>query len=201
MGRELPEYPTLFAKYAVALTGPQDQIELPPVSAQVDWEVELALVIGKAGRSISPSRALDHVAGWTVINDVSMRDYQMRTTQFLSGKTFERCTPLGPALVTRDEVSEDGLDLGVRCLVDGEVMQDSNTSDLIFRPAEIVAYLSEIFTLEPGDVVATGTPDGVAAARQPPPWLRAGQVVRTVVDGIGELCNKFVAATNPTPDR
>ena len=193
MGHERPRYPTLFAKFARALIGPRDPIVLPRVSEAVDWEVELAFVIGRPARHVTAKSALGHIAGWTVFNDVSVRDYQRRTQEFLSGKTFEATNPVGPALVTRDEVATGGLGLRVQCIVDGEVMQDSSTSDLLFPPAEIVSYVSDIVTLEPGDLIATGTPAGVAAGRTPPPWLKAGQVVRTVVEGVGELENRCIA--------
>jgi acylpyruvate hydrolase len=189
MGRELPEYPTLFAKFPGTLIGARDPILLPRVSEQVDWEVELGVVIGRPARHLREDRAAAAIGGYTVINDVSVRDYQSHTTQFLAGKIFERTTPVGPELVTLDELPDGGADLRVRCEVDGQVMQDSRTSDLLFSPAQIIAYLSEIITLEPGDLIATGTPAGVGAARQPPVWLRPGQVVRTVVEGVGECVN------------
>ena len=190
MGRELPPYPTLFAKFAGTLIGARDPIVLPKVSEQVDWEVELGVVIGRPARHVSPDEAAATIAGYTVINDVSVRDYQAHTTQFLAGKIFERTTPVGPALVTLDELPGAGADLAVRCEVDGQVMQDSRTSDLLFGPAEIISYLSDIITLEPGDLIATGTPAGVGAARTPRVWLRPGQVVRTVVEGVGECLNQ-----------
>ncbi|HEY1572519.1 MAG TPA: fumarylacetoacetate hydrolase family protein [Pseudonocardiaceae bacterium] len=193
MGRGRPDYPTLFAKYALSLIGPFDPIVVPSVSTTVDWEVELGLVIGAPTRHVSPESALAGVAGWTVFNDVSVRDFQNRTTQFLAGKTFESTTPVGPTLVTRDEISPDGRGLPVRCLVDDVVMQESNTDDLLFSPADIVSYVSQIVTLEPGDVIATGTPGGVAAGRDPSPWLRPGQTVVTEVEGVGVLRNTCVA--------
>jgi acylpyruvate hydrolase len=190
MGHELPRYPTLFAKFPGTLIGARDAIQLPRVSEQVDWEVELGLVIGRRARNVSVEEAPAAIAGYTVVNDVSVRDYQRRTSQFLSGKIFERTTPVGPAVVTLDELPDGGADLVVRCEVDGELMQESRTSDLLFGPAEIISYVSEIITLEPGDLIATGTPAGVGAARTPPVWLRAGQVVRTVVEGVGECVNR-----------
>jgi acylpyruvate hydrolase len=190
MGRELPRYPTLFAKFAGTLIGARDPIVLPKVSERVDWEVELGVVIGRPARHVSGDEAAAAIAGYTVINDVSVRDYQAHTTQFLAGKIFERTTPVGPALVTLDELPGAGADLAVRCEVDGQVMQDSRTSDLLFSPAEIISYLSDIITLEPGDLIATGTPAGVGAARTPRVWLRPGQVVRTVVEGVGECLNQ-----------
>jgi len=191
MGSEPPAYPTLFAKYTRALIGPRDDIVLPAASDRVDWEVELAIVIGKETRHVAKERALDAVAGWTVINDVSARDWQRRTGQFLQGKTFERTTPLGPALVTRDEVG-DGDDLALRCEVDGRVMQDSRTSDLLFKPAELISYISTIIALDPGDIIATGTPAGVGAGRDPRVFLQPGQTVRSVVEGLGELVNTCI---------
>jgi acylpyruvate hydrolase len=190
MGHELPRHPTLFAKFARALIGARDAICMPGVSEQVDWEAELAFVIGVRARHVPADRALDSIAGWTVFNDVTVRDYQRRTSEFLSGKTFENTSPMGPALVTRDEASDDGLGLDIECSVDGTRVQHGNTADLLFTPADIVAYVSTIVTLDPGDIVATGTPAGVAAARTPPPWLRSGQVVRTAITGIGELVNQ-----------
>lgn len=187
MGSEAPEYPTLFAKYTRALIGPRDPITLPKVSDKIDWEAELAIVIGRATRHATEANALEAVAGYTVLNDVSVRDYQRRTQQWLQGKTFEGSTPVGPALVTADEV--DPSDLAIRCEVDGQVMQDSRTSDLLFGPAQIIAYISQIITLEPGDIIATGTPSGVGAGRNPQVWLKPGQTVRTIVEGVGELVN------------
>lgn len=193
MGRSRPDHPTLFAKYALSLIGPYDDIVLPSVSTKLDWEVELGLVIGAPTRRVSPAEALAGIAGWTVFNDVSARDWQNRTTQFLAGKTFEATTPVGPTLVTRDEISPDGRGLPVRCLVDDVVMQESNTDDLLFSPADVVSYVSQIVTLEPGDIIATGTPGGVAAGRDPAPWLRHGQTVVTEVEGVGVLRNTCVA--------
>lgn len=189
-GRELPKYPTLFAKFPGTLIGARDPIVLPRVSEQIDWEVELGVVVGRRARHVSGDEAAAAIAGFTVINDVSVRDYQSHTTQYLSGKIFERTTPVGPALVTLDELPGGGADLPVRCEVDGRVMQDSRTSDLLFGPAEIISYVSDIITLEPGDLIATGTPAGVGAARTPQVWLRPGQVVRTVVEGVGECVNQ-----------
>jgi acylpyruvate hydrolase len=192
MGRELPSHPTLFAKYALALTGPRDPIPIPAESPQVDWEAELAIVIGRPARRVAVADALDHIAGYAVLNDVSMRDWQYRTLQWLQGKTWERSTPLGPWLVTPDEV-DHAADLRVTCEVDGQLMQEARTSDLLFRPADVVAYISQFVTLETGDVIATGTPGGVGHARDPQIFLRPGNVVRTAIEGIGELVNECVA--------
>ena len=194
MGREAPSHPTLFAKYARSLIGARDPIVLPEESEQVDWEVELAIVIGREIRRARGAEARAAIAGFTVLNDISMRDWQFRTPQFLQGKTWEGSTPVGPALVTLDEVSGGAApDLVLTCEVDGEVMQKGRTSDLLLGPEELVAYISTIVTLEPGDVVATGTPAGVGVGRTPPLFLRPGQVVRTSIEGIGELLNECVA--------
>jgi acylpyruvate hydrolase len=190
-GREPPSHPTVFAKFASALVGARDDIWLPPESQCVDWEVELAFVIGRRTRRAAPDEARDAIAGYTICNDVSMRDYQRRTPQWLQGKTWEHATPVGPVLVSGDEVA-DAADLRLICEVDGELVQDGRTSDLVFSPTEIVQYLSAILTLEPGDLVSTGTPSGVGDARTPPVYLRPGQVMRTAIEGIGELVNRCV---------
>jgi acylpyruvate hydrolase len=186
---EVPAHPTLFAKFARALIGARDPIRLPAASANVDWEVELAFVIGRTVRHADPDEARAAIAGYTVLNDVSMRDWQNRTNQWLQGKTFEGSTPVGPVLVTGDEV-DDARDLVLRCEVDGQLMQEGRTSDLLWSPVEIVQYLSTVITLDPGDVISTGTPGGVGMARTPPVWLQPGQVVRTSIEGIGELVNR-----------
>jgi acylpyruvate hydrolase len=187
MGNQLPDYPTLFAKFAPALVGANDDIVLPQVSDKVDWEAELALVIGTPVRHATPEQAQAAIAGYTVLNDVSVRDWQRRTKQFLQGKTFERSTPLGPWLVTPDELPDGGWEIS--SVLDGEVMQHSNTSELVFGPVDLVVYLSTILTLNPGDVIATGTPGGVGAARTPPRWLTDGAVIVTSVAGVGECRN------------
>lgn len=192
MGAEPPEYPTLFAKYANVLVGPRDPIRLGPESDRWDWEAELAIVVGRRVRRAGREEAAAAIAGFTVCNDVTARDWQRRTSEWLQGKTWESTMPLGPVLVTSDEV-DGARDLAVRCTVDGEVVQDGRTSDLVFAPADVVAYASTFTTLEPGDVIATGTPSGVGAGRTPPVFLRPGQEVRTFVEGIGELCNVCVA--------
>ena len=193
MGRELPDFPTLFAKFTDALIGARDDIVLPGVSDKVDWEVELAVVIGQTVRHASPEDAAAAIAGFTVANDISMRDWQNRTLQWLQGKTFEHATPIGPWLVTPDEVGGTAPDLELTCEVDGVMRQRSRTSRLVFGPAHILSYLSDVITLRPGDLVLTGTPGGVGNAMDPPVFLAAGQVVRTAIEGIGELVNECVA--------
>ena len=191
-GRELPEYPTLFAKFADTLMGPGDDLVLPSVSERVDWEVELGVIIGQPVYRATPEQAAAAIAGYTVINDVSMRDWQDRTLQWLQGKMFEHTTPVGPYLVTPDEV-DNAVDLEVKCTVDSDVMQQSRTSDLLFGPAEIVSYASQAITLRPGDVIATGTPGGVGNARKPPIYLQPGNVLCTWIEGLGECVNHCVA--------
>src|SRR5581483_4959460 len=155
-----------------------------------------AFVIGRSVRHASAEEAYAAIAGYTVLNDVSMRDWQYRTGQWLQGKTFEGATPVGPVLVTGDEV-DDARDLLLRCEVDGELMQEGRTSDLLWSPVEIVQYLSTVVTLDPGDVISTGTPGGVGMARTPPVWLQPGQVVRTSIEGIGELVNRCEPEQEP----
>ncbi|WP_104061398.1 fumarylacetoacetate hydrolase family protein [Arthrobacter sp. 4R501] len=189
MGREVPEYPTLFAKYAESLIGPNDDLALPQESDTVDWEAELAVVIGKTGRRIAEADAKDHIAGYAVLNDVSMRDYQFRTVQWLQGKTWEKSTPFGPALVTTDEFSAGPL---MTSAVDGEVQQSTPTGDVVFTPEFLVSYISTIITLNPGDVIATGTPGGVGHAQDPRRYLQEGQLLVTTIEGLGQLNNRVV---------
>jgi acylpyruvate hydrolase len=187
MGRELPEFPTLFAKFTPALVGAYDDIVLPAVSDAMDWEAELAVVIGQTVRHASAEAARAAIAGYAVLNDVTARDWQNRTPQWLQGKTFEATTPFGPYLVSPDEAGE-GLTIG--CDVDGEQMQRSDTADLVFDPVELVRYISTILTLSPGDVIATGTPGGVGHARTPERYLRDGAVLTTRIEGLGECRNR-----------
>ncbi|WTJ93041.1 fumarylacetoacetate hydrolase family protein [Streptomyces sp. NBC_01537] len=195
MGRDTPRYPTLFAKYDGALIGANDPITLPRVSRTVDWEAELAFVIGRPARHATKDEALDFVAGYSILNDVTVREYQRRTREFLAGKTFEATTPLGPELVTADEFGGKEPDLEIRCEVDGEVMQHSRTSDLLFGIADIVTYVSGIITLLPGDVICTGTPGGVGDGRDPKVYLKDGQTLRTVIEGLGETVNRCALET------
>jgi acylpyruvate hydrolase len=192
MGRPTPAHPTLFAKYDGSLVGAHDDIHMPPVSDDLDWEAELGVVIGRRARHVTRDEALAHVGGYTVVNDVTVRDWQHRTREFLSGKTFEATTPVGPSLVTPDELPAGASGLTVGCSVDGDTMQKSNTSDLLFDVATTIAYLSTIITLLPGDLIATGTPGGVGAGRDPKVFLRPGQQLVTFVEGVGELRNTVV---------
>ena len=195
MSRQLPSYPTLFAKFASGLIGAYDDLVLPSVSNAVDWEVELGVVIGRKLWRATIEEARDAIAGFTIVNDISMRDWQARTTQFLQGKAFDASTPVGPVLVTGDEIG-DAADLEVRCEVDGVVMQRGRTSDLLFDPAAIVSYISQFAMLGPGDLISTGTPDGVGAGRDPQVFLRPGQVLTTAIEAIGSCVNRCVAEEN-----
>jgi acylpyruvate hydrolase len=186
MGRELPEHPTLFAKYAEALIGPNDEIVKPADSDALDWEGELAVVIGTRVRNADAEAAAAAIAGYAVLNDVTVRDYQYRTKQWLQGKTFEDTTPFGPHLVTTDGFE---LDAEITTEVDGEVVQSSNVKDLVFGPVDLVSYISRIVTLNPGDVIATGTPGGVGHARKPARYLSVGSKLVTRIAGLGELVN------------
>ena len=189
-GMAIPEEPVLFSKFPSAVVGPGATIELPPVSTQVDYEAELVWVIGKAGRDIPRDRAMEHIGGYTIGHDVSARDWQLNKPgkQWMAGKTFDTFAPTGPAVVTPDEVP-DPRDLGIRLRLNGATMQDSNTKQLIFHADEVISYISQIFTLESGDLIFTGTPPGVGMARKPPVWLKEGDVVEVEIDGLGVLKN------------
>jgi acylpyruvate hydrolase len=194
MGRELPEYPTLFAKYPEALIGAYDEIQLPPESDQVDWEAELAVVVGRTVRRASEAEADEAIAGFAVLNDVTMRDWQYRTHMWLQGKTWEDTTPFGPYLVTPDELPGGTRpSLTLTGSVDGEVVQQADTSDLVFDPVALVQYISTIVTLNPGDVIASGTPGGVGHARKPARYLADGNVLTTEITGLGRSEAKTVA--------
>jgi 2-keto-4-pentenoate hydratase/2-oxohepta-3-ene-1,7-dioic acid hydratase in catechol pathway len=184
----LPETPTIFAKYPNTLIGSGQAIILPKNSTRVDYEAEFAFIVGKRARHISAEHALDYVAGYTIFNDVSARDYQLRVTQWTLGKSFDTFAPVGPSLVTRDEIA-DPHNLGIRLWIDDEMLQNSNTSNLIFGVSELLSYLSSVMTLEPGDIVATGTPAGVGFTRNPPRYLQDGETVHIEVDGLGVLEN------------
>jgi acylpyruvate hydrolase len=190
-GAPLPRYPLLFSKYTSALTDPESDIPLPPESALVDWESELAFVFGRRCRRVSAGDAHTVVFGYTAANDVSMRDFQNHTTQFLAGKTWERSTPLGPAVIPADELGGASPDLAISGSLNGSTVQDSRTSDLIFSIPQLVEYMTTIMTMEPGDVVLTGTPSGVGFAESPPRGLSVGDVYEVEIEGIGRLRNRF----------
>ena len=188
--RDVTEYPVLFTKFATSLTGPFDPIPCPPESAAVDYEGELCVVIGTRCRRIPEDRALDAVAGYAVANDVTMRDYQNRTHQWLQGKAWDRSTPIGPHLATTDEVP-DPSSLQLRTVVNGQLVQEAATSLMIFGVARLVSAISEFATLEPGDLILTGTPSGVGFRREPPLLLAPGDVVSVEIDGVGRIENRM----------
>ncbi len=192
-GAPIPREPILFSKFATTLIGDGADIELPAVSHEVDYEAELVIVVGKAGRHLTAQEAMHHVAGYTIGHDVSARDWQLKKDgkQWLAGKTFDTFAPVGPHLVTADRV-KDPLNLGIRLRLNGQTMQDSNTRQMIFPPAELLAYISQIVTLQPCDLIFTGTPPGVGFARKPPVFLKDGDVVEIEIDGLGVLQNKAV---------
>jgi 2-keto-4-pentenoate hydratase/2-oxohepta-3-ene-1,7-dioic acid hydratase in catechol pathway len=191
-GFEKPERPLLFSKTPNALTGPFDPILLPRSCEQIDWEAELAVVIGKAGKRIAASKALDYVAGFSVMNDVSGRQAQFSDGQWFRGKSFDTFAPMGPALVAVDEI-ENVQNLNVTAHVNGELMQNGNSADMLFDIPTIIAFISQDITLWPGDIISTGTPSGVGIFRDPPVLLKAGDVVECEVEGIGTIRNRIEA--------
>jgi 2-keto-4-pentenoate hydratase/2-oxohepta-3-ene-1,7-dioic acid hydratase in catechol pathway len=188
----VPETPVLFSKFGNTICGSGANVPLPAVATQYDYEVELGVVIGKSARNVSQDDALSHVLGYCTANDISVRDLQSRTSQWLLGKTLDNFLPIGPYLVTPDEVG-DPQSLRIRCWVNGDLRQDSSTGDMIFSVAEIVSYISRYFTLEPGDVIVTGTPEGVAMGRADKPWLKPGDEVVVEVERLGQLRNTMIA--------
>jgi 2-keto-4-pentenoate hydratase/2-oxohepta-3-ene-1,7-dioic acid hydratase in catechol pathway len=187
-GMDLPEKPVFFTKFRNSLVGPHEQIVLPQASDQIDYEAELAVVIGRRCKSVDVADALDYVAGAMALNDVSARDLQMEVPQWTMGKAIDTFAPCGPALVLMDEI-DDLQSLGIRARVNGDTLQDANTSLMVFGVAEAIAFLTRVMTLEPGDIIATGTPAGVGWTRKPPVWLRSGDVVEVEIDGIGTIRN------------
>jgi acylpyruvate hydrolase len=190
----LPTYPTLFAKFADTLAGPNDDIPVPSpdLAATIDWEVELTIVIGRPVKRATVDQARAAIGGYTIANDISLRDWQMRTSEWLQGKAWDATTPLGPAMVTPDEVDHAAA-LTIECAVNGEVKQRGNTSDLLFRPEQLVAYVSTFTELLPGDLILTGTTGGVGMATGERTLLVPGDVVTTSISGIGDLTNTIVA--------
>lgn len=190
MGRDLPEYPTLFAKFREALTGPYDDVVVPSyAAAQLDWEGELAFVVGKQAYQVAEADAEPYIAGYSIMNDYTMRDYQYRTLQWDQGKTFEKTSGFGPFLTTTDSYTFGGT---LQTTLEGEVMQTTTTDNLVFTPAKLVEYISHIVTLQRGDVVITGTPGGVGHARKPGVYIQDGQTVEVTIDGLGSVRNKTI---------
>lgn len=189
---EIPSVPTIFSKFNTAITGPGAPIILPNISAKPDYEAEFAVVIGVGGRHIPAAEWRNHVYGYMCLNDVSARDYQLATSQWLMGKTFDTFAPCGPWLTTADEIA-DPHNLDISLTINGETLQDSNTKHLIFGIPALIEFLSSAFTLEPGDIISTGTPAGVGFSQKPPRWLRPGDDVVVKITGLGELRNPVVA--------
>jgi 2,4-diketo-3-deoxy-L-fuconate hydrolase len=187
-GQPLPDEPVLFAKFANSVVGSGEAIVIPSVTQKVDYEAELCVVMGRVARDVPVAEALSYVAGYTCANDISARDLQFRSGQWTRGKTVDTFLPTGPWLVTADEIPDPQM-LGMRCLLNGEVMQQSNTGQMVFGVAELVSFISQTMTLEPGDLIATGTPSGVGYARNPPIYLRPGDTVTVEIDSIGALVN------------
>jgi len=189
-GMEIPSEPIVFSKFTSAIVGPEEPICLPASSSKVDYEVELVVVVDRRAKDVSKAEAMDYVAGYTVGNDVSARDWQLKKPggQWMMGKTFDSFAPIGPAIVTTDEIPNPE-SLAIKLRLNGETLQDSTTGELIFGIAEVVSYLSQVFTLEPGDLVFTGTPPGVGFARKPPIFLKAGDICEAEIEGLGVLRN------------
>jgi 2,4-didehydro-3-deoxy-L-rhamnonate hydrolase len=187
-GTELPAAPLLFAKWPNTLIGPGEPIVIPPITKQVDYEAELGVLIGERVRGVSAENALEAIAGYVCLNDVSARDLQFSDGQWVRGKSLDTFCPVGPELVAAADVP-DPQALAIRAVVNGEVLQDSHTSNMIFSVAEILAHVSRAITLEPGDLIATGTPAGVGAFRDPPVWLEPGDEVTIEIEGLGALTN------------
>ena len=191
VGKTLPKEPLLFAMYPNAVIGYDDTIAIPAMSDKIDYEAELGVIIGRRGRHIPVDEAVDYVAGYTIINDVSARDLQTSDSQWIRGKSFDTFAPMGPCMVGTSVLGDgDGLDIRLR--LNGETMQDSNTRNLIFKVPDLVSYISRIMTLEPGDVISTGTPSGVGVGRKPQVFLKPGDVVEVEVEGIGTLRNAVI---------
>ncbi|WBX78700.1 fumarylacetoacetate hydrolase family protein [Virgibacillus salarius] len=190
MKGEMPEYPVIFAKYNNALIGPEDVIEKPAFTSELDYEVELAVVIGKKASKVLKDDALNYVAGYAIANDTTARDLQKRTPQWLQGKTLDRSTPIGPWIVTTEEL-KDPSNLSIRSFVNGEERQSANTNQLIFDVPFLIQFISRLITLYPGDIIMTGTPDGVGFAREPAQFLHDGDVVKVEIEAIGQMENKI----------
>lgn len=190
MGRDLPEYPTLFAKFADTLTGPADAVAAVAEDPEMDWEGELAVVVGRTAYKVSEEEAGEHIAGFTVANDISMRGWQYRSTEWLQGKIWARSTPVGPVLVTPDEF--DAGTAVLRTTLNGTPVQEHRIADLLFTPAHLVAYVSTMLPLRPGDLILTGTPGGVGRARTPRWYMKPGDLVEVTVDGIGTVSTPII---------
>lgn len=191
-GHPIPDYPALFLRTSTSLAAHNQAIVRPRISSKLDYEAELAVVIGKTCKRVDEAAAETCVFGYTIFNDISLRDFQKKSTQWTAGKNFDGTGPLGPAVVTADEVPPRAEGLAISCAVNGEVLQDSNTNDMIFSVPRIISLLSEFMTLEPGDHIAMGTPAGVGFARTPPIWLKAGDKVEVTIAKLGTLSNTII---------
>ena len=191
-GLEQPNYPTLFARFSTTLVGHGAPVVRPKVSDRFDYEGELVAIIGRGGRHIPRDTALDHVFGWSIFNDVSVRDYQFKSPQWTMGKNFDATGAFGPLVVTADELPPGGRGLTLETRLNGAVVQHASTDDLIFDVASLIAIISEGITLEPGDLIVTGTPSGVGAARKPPLWMKPGDLCEVEIEGLGILANRVV---------
>lgn len=195
---QLPKTPVIFTKFSTAIIGHHANVVLPKATSQPDYEAELAIVIGKPGRHIASSDWQDHVFGYTILNDVTARDIQFSTSQWSLSKSFDTFAPMGPAIVTTDEISDPHA-LDIRLSIGSEILQNSNTRELIFKVPELIAYLSSVLTLEPGDMISTGTPAGVGFARSPQRWLLPGDIMTVEIESIGMLINPVVVSTEVLP--
>ena len=192
-GSEIPKFPVVFAKFPSCVIGPNDPIPIPKISKQIDWEVELAIVIGKICKDVNENQCLDYIAGYTIINDVSARDLQRSDGQYVRAKSLDGFCPMGPCIVTKDELG-DGSGLRMTTKINGVIKQESNTSQMMFNVPQIISYLSKSFALEPGDVISTGTPSGVGFMRKPPEFLKPGDEVEQFIEKIGFLHNPVISS-------
>ncbi|SFR99933.1 2-keto-4-pentenoate hydratase/2-oxohepta-3-ene-1,7-dioic acid hydratase (catechol pathway) [Granulicella pectinivorans] len=189
---QLPKTPVVFTKFSNCITGDNTTVVIPSMTTQLDYEAELAIVIGREGKNIPAEDWADYVFGYTIVNDLSARDIQLATSQWSLGKSFDGFGPMGPAIVSKDDIPDPHV-LGIKLSIDGEVLQDSNTDQLVFKAPDLIAYLSSIMTLEPGDIISTGTPAGVGLGRKPQRWIQPGETMVVEIEGIGTLTNNTVA--------
>jgi 2-keto-4-pentenoate hydratase/2-oxohepta-3-ene-1,7-dioic acid hydratase in catechol pathway len=189
---DLPKTPVVFTKFSNAITGDNTTIVIPKMTTQLDYEAELAIVIGKEGKNIPAADWADYVFGYTIVNDISARDIQMATSQWSLGKSFDGFGPMGPAIVSKDDIPDPHV-LAIKLSIDGELLQDSNTDQLVFKAPDLIAYLSSIMTLSPGDIISTGTPAGVGLGRKPQRWIQPGETMVVEIEGIGTLTNTTIA--------
>ncbi|MFC5863217.1 fumarylacetoacetate hydrolase family protein [Acidicapsa dinghuensis] len=198
-GFTVPDYPTIFTRFASSLIGSGASITRPAVSTQLDYEGEMVAIIGTAGRHIAESRALDHVAGYSIFNDVSVRDYQKKSPQWTIGKNFDGTGAFGPYFITADEIPSGGKGLRIQTRLNGAIVQDASTNDMVFSVAQLISILSEVITLSPGDIIVSGTPAGVGMARKPPLFMKHGDVCEVEIEGLGILRNTVADELSVVP--